>query len=76
MTKEAAKVQIKDEVKSDTKKAKRIESKVVKFCENEYREGFRRKKGEFQSYQERTDTKGEDIAGDLYWCCETPLKRS
>ena len=29
MKKEAAKVQIKDEVKSDTKKAKRIKSKVV-----------------------------------------------
>ena len=73
--KEAAKVKIKDEVKSDTKKAKRIKSKAVKFCENESREEFRRKRGEFQSYQERMDIKGEDIADDLYRCCETPLKR-
>ena len=58
---EAAKVQIKDEGKSNTKKAKRIESKAVKFCENQSREEFRRKRGEFQIYQERTDIKGEDI---------------
>ena len=61
MKKEAAKVQIKDEGKSNTKKAKRIKSKAVKFCENQSREEFRRKKGEFQIYQERTDIKGEDI---------------
>ena len=42
MKKEAAKVQIKDEVK-----AKSIKSKAVKFCENESREEFRRKRGEF-----------------------------
>ena len=75
MKKEAAKVQIKDEVKSDTKKAKSIKSKAVKFCENESREEFRRKRGEFQSYQERTDIKGKDIVDNLHRCCETPLKR-
>ena len=74
MKKEAAKVQIKDEVKSDTKKAKRIKSKAVKFCKNQSREEFRRKRGEFQIYQERTNIKGEDIADNLYRCCETPLK--
>ena len=64
--KEEAKAEIKDEVKNDTRKAKRIESKAVKFCDNKSREEFRRKKGEFQSYQERTDIKGEDVADDLY----------
>ena len=36
---------------------------------------FRQKKGEFESYRERTNIKGEEIANDLYRSCETPLKR-
>ena len=55
---ESAKVQIKDEGKSNTKNAKRIESKAVKFCENQSREEFRRKRGEFQ-------VKGEDKGPDV-----------
>ena len=47
----------------------------MKFCENQSREEFRRKRGEFQSYQERTDIKGKDIVYNLHWYCETPLKR-
>ena len=62
-------------MKSNTKKAKSIKSKAVKFCENESREEFKRKRGEFQIYQERTDIKVEDIADDLYRSFETPLKR-
>ena len=62
-------------MKSNTKKAKSIKSKAAKFCENESREEFRRKRGEFQSYQERTDIKGKDIVDNLHQCCETPLKR-
>ena len=73
--KDETKVKNEDEVKNNTKKAKRFETKALKFCENESREEFRRKRGEFQSYQERMDIKGEDIADDLYRCCETPLKR-
>ena len=33
----------------------------MKFCENQSREEFRRKRGEFQIYQERTDIKGKVI---------------
>ena len=55
---ESAKVQIKDEGKSNTKKAKRIESKAVKFIENQFREEVRRKRGEFQ-------VKGEDKGPDV-----------
>ena len=62
-------------MKSNTKKAKSIKSKAVKFCENESREEFKRKRGEFQIYQERTDIKVEDIADDLFWYFETSLKR-
>ena len=75
MKKEAAKVQIKDEVKSDTKNAKSIKSKAVKFCENESREEFRRKRGEFQSYQKRTNINGKVIVDNLHRCYESRLKR-
>ena len=64
---------VKNEVKNNTKKAKRFETKAVKFCENESREEFRRKKAEFLSYQERMNIKGEEIADDLYRCYETTL---
>ena len=44
--KEVAKNKIKDEVKTDTKKYKRFESKPVKFCKGKSREELRRKKAE------------------------------
>ena len=47
--KDKAKVKIKDKVRNDTKMSKSIESKVVKFCKNESRKEFWRKKAEFQS---------------------------
>ena len=38
MEKKAAEIKIKDKVRDDTKKSKRIESKITKFAENESRD--------------------------------------
>ena len=54
-----------------TKRAKSIKSKAVKFCENESREEFTRKRGEFQSYQKRTDINGKVIVDNLHRCYES-----
>ena len=40
LAKKTTKVEIKDEVNEDTKKSKRIKSKVTMFAENEFRDEF------------------------------------
>ena len=74
----APKEEVKNENKEETKtskKSNRMESKPPKFTENETREDFRRKQGEFKSYVERAEISGEEEADDHYRSCDTPLKR-
>ena len=61
--------------KEDTKKSKRIKSKITKFTENESHDEFQKKMGEFESYKVRCNIEGEEEADNLYRFCETPLKK-
>ena len=61
LKKNITKVEFKDEVvKEDTKKSKRIKSKVMKFVENESRDRV------------RDNIEGKEITDVLYRLCETP----
>ena len=64
--KDEAKVKIEDEVKS-----KRIESKAAKFCENESRQEFRRKKAEFRGAALRC--RFRFCKGNSLQCCKCKL---
>ena len=59
--------------KEDTKKSKRIESKIIKFTESESHDEFRRKMIEFDLYRVRCNIPAEEVSDDLYMFCETPL---
>ena len=45
------------------------------FTEQETREEFWRKNQEFETYSVRAKLKPEEISEDLFYVCETPLKR-
>ena len=65
-----------DEDTKDTKKIKRMETKLSKFDENESPAEFRRKVLEFERYARLSGIKEEEVSEDLYMACGTPMKKN
>ena len=57
------------------RKTERQKMKPPTFTEQETREEFLRKNSEFNTYSARAKLKPEEISEDLFYACETPLKR-
>ena len=57
------------------KKTERQKMKPPVFTENETRYEFGRKYQEFKTYSARAKLKEKEMSEDLYYACETPLKR-
>ena len=57
------------------RKTERQKMKPPVFTEQETREEFWRKNQEFETYSVRAKLKPEEISEDLFYMCETPLKR-
>ena len=64
-----------EESKSESKKSKRMETKLSRFGENETPGEFRRKMLEFDRYSRMCDIKEDEVSEDLYMACETPMKQ-
>ena len=64
-----------DEDTKDTKKIKRMETKLSKFDENESPAEFRRKVLEFERYARLSGIKEDEVSEDLYMACSTPMKK-
>ena len=63
-------------VKSEEKrKTDRQKMKPPVFTENETRDEFERKNQDFKTYSSRAKLTPEEMSEDLYYACETPLKR-
>ena len=46
-----------------------------KFLVNESRDDFKQKREEFEAYVEQTGISGSEIMDNLYFSCETPLRK-
>ena len=57
------------------RKTDRQKMKPPVFTESETRDEFGRKNQEFKTYSSRAKLKPEEMSEDLYYACETPLKR-
>ena len=64
-----------EESKGESKKSKRMETKLSRFSESETPGEFRRKMLEFDRYSRMCGIKEDEISEDLYMACETPMKQ-
>ena len=63
-------------VKSEEKKkTDRQKMKPPVFTENETRDDYERKRQDFKTYSNRAKLSPEEMSEDLYYACETPLKK-
>merc|ERR1712082_168420 len=59
----------------DKKKTDRQKMKPPVFSESETRDDYERKRQDFKTYSNRAKLSPEEMSEDLYYVCETPLKK-
>ena len=59
----------------ERKKTERQKMKPPTFSECETRDDYERKRMDFKTYSNRAKLSPEEMSEDLYYACETPLKK-